>query len=224
MNEQRRIRILLADDHPATCQGIAHILSTAPDFELVGVVHSGLAAQQKVAELQPDILLLDLIMPDVKPYEVEEWVRIHQPEIITLILTGHQREYFLAQAVETQVAGFLTKDIHAEQLLVAIRRAANGEYLFTAEQLTCAAHWRERAGNLWESLTEREKVVMSWLGKGLENEEIANIMGIEVKTVKNHLWRGIKKLGLESRSAAMMWIMTNIPEAWREDCCKLAEK
>ncbi|MFZ6026212.1 MAG: response regulator [Chloroflexota bacterium] len=219
MNEENndKIRVLLADDHPAMRKGIARMLMDSPDIEIVGEAETGKEAQEKVAELRPDILLLDLILPDVRPYEVEEWVRTNLPETTTLIITGHQREYFLAQAIKAQVAGFLTKDLHAEQLVAAIRQAARGESLFNEEQFERAARWQQEVGIPWASLSQREKNVLCWLAEGLSNEQIAETLKIAPKTIENYLWRILHKLPVDSRSEAIAWVLKNIPEAWREE-------
>lgn len=212
----KKVRVLLVDDHPATRQGIALILAAAPDIEFVGEAETGLDAQQMVVKHRPDVLLLDLIMPDVKPYEVEKWVRTNYPETITLILTGHEREYFLAQAVEEQVAGFLTKRVHPEQLINAIRRAAQGESLFSEEQFESAARWKEKVGAAWSSLSEREKMVLCLLAEGMDNGQIATKLCVGLKGVKNYVWRILNKLHLHTRSEAIVWTIENIPEAWRD--------
>lgn len=226
MSEQKgdKIRVLLADDHPAMRQGIARMLTDTPDIEVVGEAETGKEAQRKVAELRPDILLLDLILPDVRPYEVEGWVRTNYPETTLLIITGHQREYFLAQAVEAQVAGFLTKDLHAEQLITAIRQATRGESLFSEEQFERAARWQREIGSPWMALSEREKSVLCWLAEGLSNDQVAQHVGVEPKTVENYTWRILRKLPVSSRNEAIVWVMKNIPESWQEDYRKLGQK
>jgi DNA-binding NarL/FixJ family response regulator len=139
-------RVLIADDHPVTRAGIRAILEGAPDIEVVAEAQDGLEAQRLVAELCPRILLLDLVMPGPRPREIEAWVRAHYPETITLVLTAHDRDVFLAEAIEGGVAGFLTKEEAPHRLVKAIRRAARGETLISGEQLARARHWRREVG------------------------------------------------------------------------------
>jgi DNA-binding NarL/FixJ family response regulator len=150
------IRIVLADDHAVTRLGIRQILEAEPDMEVVADAENGDRAQDLVTELRPNVVLLDLVMPGRNAYEVEEWVRVNCPETVALILTGHHRERFLAQAVNQGVKGYLTKDQGCDQLIEAIRRAVGGECLITDEQIERADRWNREVGQPWNSLTERE--------------------------------------------------------------------
>jgi len=181
------IRVLLADDHPVTRAGICAILEDAPDIQIVGEAKDGIEAKRMVADLCPDILLLDLVMPGPRPSEIEAWVRTHHPETITLVLTAHDRDAFLADVVEAGAVGFVTKEEAPERLVEAIRRAARGEILFDSGQLARARRWREEVGERWESLTEREREVLTLVAQGKSNREIAERLCVTEKTVEKHV-------------------------------------
>ncbi len=119
------IRVLVVDDHPLTLAGAHAALEAAPDIDVVGVAVSGAEAEARVAELRPDVLVLDLILPDRPPLEIERWVRQHHPETVTLVLTAHDRDDLLSQAVAAEVAGYVTKDFTPHRLVQAVRAAAN---------------------------------------------------------------------------------------------------
>lgn len=150
------IRVLIADDHPVMREGIRTVLERASDIEVVGEATDGVETQQMVAGLRPDILLLDLVMSGLQPFEVEKWVRTNYPETTTLILTAHDRDCFLTKAVEVGAAGFLTKEESPQGLVEAIHRAAGGEILVTEEQLDRVERWCQKISKYWESLTRRE--------------------------------------------------------------------
>ncbi len=109
------IRLVLADDQEITRAGIRATLSKAPDIEIIGEARDGNEAQQLTAQLRPHILLLDLVMPGPRAYEVERWVRANCPETVTLILTAHDRDAYLTEMVEAGAAGYLTKEISAQR-------------------------------------------------------------------------------------------------------------
>ncbi|HDD24312.1 MAG TPA: response regulator transcription factor, partial [Chloroflexi bacterium] len=132
----------------------------------MGEAKDGVETQQMMAELRPDILLLDLVMPGLRPFEVEKWVRANYPETVTLILTAHDRDCYLAKAVEAGAVGFLTKDEPPQRLVEAIRRAACGEVLITGGQLARTYSWQKEVGERWESLTEREREVLALIVRG----------------------------------------------------------
>ena len=145
---ERPIHVVIADDHPVTREGVRAALESAADIDVIGVAKDGREAQELVEALQPDILLLDLVMPGPRPADIERWVRHNHPETITLILTAHDRDYYLAETVKAGAVGFLTKEKAPQQLIAAIRRAAQGDVLLTPDQLARIQAWdrgRERA-------------------------------------------------------------------------------
>lgn len=198
------ISVLLADDHPVTRAGIRAILEKAPDIQVVGEAQDGTEAQELVVQLYPRILLLDLQMPGPRPVEIEKWVRANCPETITLVLTAHDRDAYLADMIET-AAGFIIKGTPAENLVAAIRRAARGEILFNGEQRSRARRWREQVGKKWDSLTERERQILIQVAKGKTDKEIAQELQIKVKTVSNHICNILNKLNIASRIEAALW-------------------
>jgi len=201
-----KIRVLIADDHTATREGIHALLQAVPDLEVIGEAQSGTEAQQMAVELCPDILLLDLVMPGTKPGEVEHWMREHLPGIPVLILTGHDRDHFLAQAIEAGVAGYLTKDIEQIDLVAAIRRAAQGESLLTGAQFARSRRWSQEVGARWGCLTTREQEVLIHLAHGKSNAEIAEALSIGVRTVDTHIEHILEKLDVASSREAIAWV------------------
>jgi len=199
------IRLLLADDHPATRAGLRAILAQAHDIAVVGEAQDGHEARRLVAELQPHILLLDLQMPGLRSADLEKWVRTRYPETVTLVLTAHERDAYLADMADAGVAGFLSKSRPPEQLIDAIRRAARGEVLFDGEQLARIQRWREEVGQRWASLTEREREVLLLVAQGITDQQIAEKLHLQAKTVGNHVSSILKKLNVASRTEAAVW-------------------
>lgn len=213
-NTARCIRVLLVDDHPVTREGVRRVLEPAPDISVVGEASTGAEARALVADLRPDILLLDLVLPDCRPFEVEFWVRERYPEITTLILTAHDLNCYLSQGVQAGVAGYLVKDLPAHQLVAAIQRAAHHESLLTAEQYARARQWQAEVGDKYEALTDQEREVLKLLAQGLDNTAIAERLEISSNTVRSHCSRIYKKLEVPDRVAALMFaqrLMTECP-------------
>src|SRR5215211_5398811 len=119
-SEPATITVLLADDHPVAREGVRRILANAADISIVGEAQNGKEVKELVAKLHPTILLLDLIMPETSPFEIEKWVRENYPETGTLVLTAHDRDYYLAGMINAGVAGYLDKSERAENLIAAI--------------------------------------------------------------------------------------------------------
>jgi len=206
------IRVLLADDHEVTRAGLRTILESADDFEVVGEAFDGDQARQLVGELDPDVLLLDLKMPGLPSFEVEKWVRQHYPKVVTLILTAHDRDFYLANMMEAGASGYLSKSDRAEKLVAAIRRAVRGELLFTDEQIDRVQQWNREVGKRWESLTKRERQTLSLLMQGLDNAQIAVALGVTDRTSAFHVSNIIRKLGVSSRQEAIGWAIKHIPD------------
>lgn len=211
-NQPLAIRVLLVDDHEVTRAGIRTILEAAPDIEVIGEAEDGETARCKVTDLHPDVLLLDLKMPGIPSYEVEKWVRQRYPEIVTLILTAHDRDFYLASMMEAGASGYLSKSERAEKLVAAIRRAVRGEVLFTHEQYERVQQWNRQAGQKWDSLTDRERQTLELLVQGMDNAQIAKTLDVTERTAAYHVGNIIRKLGVTSRQEAISWAIKHIPD------------
>jgi len=205
---EKMIRVVLADDHVVTREGIRKMLAAATDLQIVGEAQDGVEAMQLAAQLQPDILLLDLQMPGPRPAEVERWVRANCPHTETLVLTAHDRRSYLAEMIDAGAVGYLHKSTtSAERLIAAIRSAAKGVILFEAEQMEQAQCWRETVGAKWNRLTEREREIMTLIVQGKKDKEIAKQLNIKLKTVGNHISSILEKLEMTSRTEAAVWVV-----------------
>lgn len=209
---QNPITVILADDHPVTRAGIRAILSDTPDIQVVGEAENGFQVQEMVAELRPNILLLDLVMPGPTPAQLEKWVRTNFPETITLVLTAHDRDAYLAGMMDAGVSGFLSKTETGERLISAIRRALSGASLFTEEQFERVLRWKQTAGEKWETLTDRECEIIRLLAEGYDNKKIAQKLDITPKTAAFHVTNILKKLEVKSRHEAIAWVNKYLPD------------
>jgi DNA-binding NarL/FixJ family response regulator len=203
--QQNTITVLIAEDHEVTRTGIRTILNQSPDMQVIGEAEDGKQIKEMIASLRPRILLLDLIMPNLVPTELEKWVRTNYPETITLVLTSHDRDAYLSNMMDAGVSGYLDKKLRAGQLITAVRRAACGEFLFDKEQLQRARRWREDVCKKWDSLSSRESEVLQLLTEGAKNKGIAESLGVTVKTIDKHLENIYRKLGVTSRAEAIHW-------------------
>ena len=202
---ERPIHVVIADDHPVTREGVRAALESAADIDVVGEAGDGVEAKKLVAELGPDILLLDLIMPGPRPADIERWVRHNHPETITLILTAHDRDYYLAETVKAGAVGFLTKEKAPQQLIAAIRQAAQGDVLLTPDQLARIQAWEEDVSARWQRLTKREREILGLMAEGKTTAEIAAALLITGNTVRTHVGNLLGKLEVDSREAALAW-------------------
>jgi two-component system, NarL family, response regulator LiaR len=205
MSMQEVITVLIADDHEMTRKGIRGFLNQVSDIQVVGEVQNGEKIKELVETLHPQILLLDLIMPDFSPVELEKWVRKNHPDTITLVLTAHDRDAYLSRMMDAGVAGYLDKKLRIGQLVTAIRRAARGEFLFDDEQLNRVHRWRNNVTAKWDKLSNREREILQMLTEGWDNKAIAEALKITINTVERHLTNIYKKLEVTSRSEAILW-------------------
>ncbi len=212
MHPSKIITVLVADDHPLALEGVRSMLNKAADIKIVGEAQDGNEIKPLVAKLRPRILLLDLRMPNLSPIELEKWVRENYPETVTLAFTAHHHVAYLAGMMDAGIAGYLSKTERAENLIAAIRRAAHGDMLFTAEQIDRARKWRHEMGEKWEKLTEREREVLSLMEKGLSNKAIAKQLGVTLKTVAYHVSAIFDRLDVESRHEAIAWYQKYFPK------------
>ena len=196
-----RIRVLVADDHPVTRSGIASVLSTQPDFEIVGEAATGADAVAEAAHLDPDIILMDLRMPVLSGVSAIEAILSASPETRIVVLTTYATDAEILRAIEAGAVGYLLKDVPHDELFHALRAVVRGErYLapFVTERLIARVQQRGRPG-----LTQREADVLRCVAGGSSNKAIAATLGITEPTVKAHLVHVFEKLNVENRTAAV---------------------
>jgi DNA-binding NarL/FixJ family response regulator len=204
------ITIVIADDHSIARAGIRNLISSDPDLVIIGEAEDGIEAQRLVEKLHPNILLLDLKMPGPRPADIERYIRTHHPETITLVLTAHDRDVYLADMVKVGVSGYFSKSVRGETLIKAIHLAAEGEKLFTEAQVERVKQWHEGAGDKLASLTEREREILALMGRGLNNAAISSELGVTCHTTAFHITNLLKKLGVTSRQQAIVWANENL--------------
>ncbi|MDX6327857.1 MAG: hypothetical protein QOI83_240 [Streptomycetaceae bacterium] len=196
------IRILLADDHPVVREGLRGMLSTEPDLEVVGEAASGPRAEALSAVLLPDIVLMDLRMPDGGGVESIARMTAAGLPCRVIVLTTYETDSDILRAVEAGAAGYLLKDLARAELADAIRAAARGETVL-APSVAARLVDQLRTRPERPRLSERETAVLRLVAEGCTNAEIGRRLFIGESTVKTHLLRAFGKLGVADRTAAV---------------------
>jgi len=196
-------RILITDDHGVVRQGLRMFLSLDPDLEVVGEASNGQEAIALARELQPDVVLMDLLMPVMDGIEATEAIRSEMPEVEVIALTSVLEDTSVSGAVKAGAIGYLLKDTDAEELKRAIEAAAEGRVHLAPE--AAARLMREvRAPESPGELTERETEVLRLVARGQANKQIASSLFVSEKTVKAHVSSILMKLGVQSRTQAAL--------------------
>jgi DNA-binding NarL/FixJ family response regulator len=197
----KRIRILIADDHPVVRAGLQGMLTSQSDFELVGEAATGNEAVTLSAHLHPDVILMDLRMAEMDGAAATAYIQTQQPGTPVLILTTYDTNADILRAIEAGATGYLLKDTPREDLFAAIRSVAQGKAVLAPSVATRLLRQRQtRAG---EALSARELEVLSLVARGASNKEIARSLYLSEATVKSHLIRLFGKLGVTDRTAAV---------------------
>ena len=202
------IRVLVADDHRLFRDGLRALLNSVPDLEVVGEAGDGEEVVAKAAAVQPDVILMDLQLPGLNGVEATRRILRSQPSVNVLVLTMFEDTDTVLAAMRAGARGYILKDTDEEALLRSVRAVASGEALFgpgVAERLMRylaeATPSAERAA--FPELTDREREVLWLLAQGLSNQEVADRMGISLKTARNHVSNILGRLQVADRTEAV---------------------
>jgi DNA-binding NarL/FixJ family response regulator len=215
--ETAQITIILVDDHQVVRQGLKALLGAEPGFKVVDDVASGALGIRLVERLRPDVLVLDLAMPEMNGFEVAERLQSNVPETAIVVLSMYSNVSYVVEALQSGATGYVLKDAPATELVQAIRAAVNGErFLSTGLDRKAIeaqlADAENRAGDPWLRLTHREHEVLELAAKGYTSKIIAEELEISVRTAEKHRANLMKKLGLRTPAQLVRYVMERAPQ------------
>jgi NarL family two-component system response regulator LiaR len=216
MTDEACIRVLIADDHAIVREGLRALLETEPNMALVGEASDGLEAIQLARALKPDVILLDLVMPNKDGLAAIAEIKEDQPEARILVLTSFAEDDKVFPAIKAGALGYLLKDTTPQGLIQAIRDVYQGEsslHPTIARMLISELHHPSSPPPAGEELTERELQVLGLVAQGLSNQEIADHLIVSERTIRKHVSNILGKLHLANRTQATLFaIRTGIVE------------
>jgi DNA-binding NarL/FixJ family response regulator len=196
-----QIRVVLVDDHPAVRMGIRKMLEKAGNFQIVGDAQNGEQALQIIQELHPDVVLLDIELPDIKGYDVARRITDEGLAVNILALSAHANKQYILKMFSSGAVGYITKEEAPSQVVEAIRKIVDGEIGWlsphAANQLKSAAR---QDNSLLQNLSEKEKTILQWIAAGKSNREIGERLKVESKAAALLVNTILSKLGVSSRT------------------------
>ena len=198
-----RIRVLVVDDHAMVRRGLATFLKVFDDLELAGEAASGQAAIQLCVQLQPDVVLMDMVMPDMDGATATRLIRNQSESIQVIALTSFTEEILVQSALQAGAISYLLKDVSADELAQAIRAAHAGRATLSPQAAQALVHAAGQPPKPGLDLTERELEVLALMVEGLNNTQIAARLTVSPSTVKSHVSNILSKLGVASRTEAV---------------------
>ncbi|MFO7943786.1 MAG: response regulator transcription factor [Anaerolineales bacterium] len=197
------IRVMLVDDHEMVRKGLALFLKAFDDMELVSEAASGSEAVQLCSELQPDVVLMDLAMPEMDGVDTTRAIRQKFPQIQVIALTSFKEEKLVKNALEAGAIAYLLKDVSADKLARAIRKAHAGRATLSPDATQALVQSSNQPPIPGQDLTEREREVLDLLVEGLTNTQIAEKLTVSPSTIKSHVSSILSKLGVDTRTEAV---------------------
>jgi DNA-binding NarL/FixJ family response regulator len=203
-DERPKIRVLVVDDHVVVRSGLEQLLATTDDIELVGTASNGNEAIEAVGSLHPDVVLMDLSMPELDGVEATRRISADHPSSRVLVLTSFSDQSRILDALSAGADGYLLKHAEPDDIADAIRAVHAGESPLDPKAARALVESR-RAGRDTPQLTDREREVLLLVRDGLANKQIARRLGIAERTVKAHLTSVFQRLGVTDRTQAALW-------------------
>jgi len=202
MNEEKKIRIMIVDDHAVVRSGLGAFLSAVPDLQLIGEAENGEQAVVRAKALKPDVVLMDLMMPGMDGVTATRSIKECNPAIQIIALTSFQEDELVQNAIKAGAIGYLMKNVSVRELEAAIRSAYSGKMTLSPEAAQALVRVTQQAAET-ETLTSREQEILKLMVEGLNNAEIAERIVVSLSTVKYHISNILMKLGVENRVAAV---------------------
>lgn len=200
-----KLKILLAEDHRILREGLKRLIAEQPDMEVVGEADNGIAAWQQTKELEPDIVLMDITMPQLNGADATVKIRELCPNVKVIALTAHRASAYLNEVLKAGASGYVLKQAAIDELLEAIQTVARGGTYIDSDSRESLVHSPlddrvYKGESQGKPLSQREIQVLSLVANGFTNKEIANELSISVKTVETHKTNSMQKLDLKSRA------------------------
>ena len=208
-NSSQPIRVMLVDDHTMVRRGLAAFLKVFDDLQLAGEAESGEAAIQLCAEILPEVILMDMVMPDMDGATATRAIRQQFPQVQVIALTSFKEGDLVKKALEAGAIGYLLKDVSADELVRAIRAAHAGRATLSPEAAQALVETANQPPAPGLDLTERELEVLALMVEGLNNTQIAGRLTVGSSTVKSHVSNILSKLGVASRTEAVTLALRN---------------
>jgi len=202
MSPSAPIRVMLVDDHTMVRRGLATFLKVFDDLELAGEAANGEDAIQLCAQIRPDVVLMDMVMPDMDGVTATHAIRQQFPEAQVIALTSFKDRELVQDALHAGAIGYLLKDVSADELAQAIRAAHAGRATLSSEAAQALVQAAAQPPTPGHDLTERERDVLALLVEGLNNTQIADNLVVSPSTIKSHVSHILAKLGVASRTEA----------------------
>jgi NarL family two-component system response regulator LiaR len=209
MTRQAAVRVLLVDDHAVVRSGLGAFLMVYDDLELVGEAGSGQEAVDMCARLQPDVVLMDLMMPGMDGATATRVIKQRHPTTQVVALTSFKEENLVQQVLEAGAIGYLLKNVTADELADAIRKAHKGRPTLAPEATQALIHATTQPLPPGHDLTSREREVLALMAQGITNPQIATELFVSRSTVKFHVSSILSKLGAASRTEAVAMALQN---------------
>ena len=202
-NSSSPIRVIVVDDHTMVRRGLATFLMVFDDLELAGEAASGQAAIELCAQIRPDVVLMDMVMPDMDGAAATLLIRKQFPSTQVIALTSFKEEILVQSALQAGAISYLLKDVTADELAQAIRAAHAGRSTLSPEATQALVHAASQPPKPGLDLTERERTVLALMVEGLNNTQIAGRLTVSPSTIKSHVSNILTKLGVSSRTEAV---------------------
>lgn len=209
MADDNKIKVVIVDDHNVVRSGLGAFLMVYDDLELLGEASNGKEAVEICGKLNPDVVLMDLIMPEMDGADATKEIREKLPDTQVIILTSFKEEELVERALHAGAIGYLLKNASADELASAIRSAKHGRPTLSPEATQILIKASNRGHEIGHDLTAREKEVLKMMVEGLSNPEIADRLIVSRSTVKFHVSSILSKLGVTSRTEAVSVAIRN---------------